>query len=110
MRDLLASDEPRAADAVDLFVYQIAKYLGALTAALQGIDALVFTAGIGENSPEIRARVCERASWLGIELDPEANDRGGPRISTEISPVSAWVIPTNEERMIAIHTARTLKE
>ncbi len=110
MRDLLASDVPRAAEAVDLFVYQIAKYLGALTAALEGIDALVFTAGIGENAPEIRERVCRRASWLGIELDAEANARGGPRISTETSPVSAWVIPTNEERMIAIHTARTLKE
>jgi acetate kinase len=110
MRDLLASDAPRAAEAVDLFVYQIAKYLGALTAALEGIDALVFTAGIGENAPEIRERVCRRASWLGIELDAEANARGGPRISTETSPVSAWVIPTNEERMIAIHTARALKE
>ena len=109
MRDLLASNEPRAAEAVDLFVYHIAKHLGALTAALEGIDALVFTAGIGENSPEIRERVCERASWLGINFDPEANARGGPRISTEDSRVSAWVIPTDEERMIAIHTARVLK-
>jgi acetate kinase len=109
MRDLLASNEPRAAEAVDLFVYHIAKHLGALTAALEGIDALVFTAGIGENSPEIRKRVCQRADWLGIDFDPEANERGGPRISTEDSRVSAWVIPTDEERMIAIHTARVLK-
>jgi acetate kinase len=108
MRDLLASDDPRAAEAIELFVYHIAKQLGALAAALEGLDVLVFTAGIGEHAPEIRERVCWRAEWLGVCLDPVANDRGGPRISAEDSPVSAWVIPTDEERMIAIHTARML--
>jgi len=75
-----------------------------LAAALQGLDAFVFTAGIGENSPDIRARVCARAEWLGVQLDPAANRAGGPRISTPGSRVSAWVIPTDEERMIAEHT------
>ena len=110
MRDLLASDDPRAAEAIELFVYHIAKQAAALAAALEGIDALVFTAGIGEHAPEIRERVCRRAAWLGIELDPDANRQGGPRISTDKSPVSAWVIPTNEERMIAIHTHGVLEE
>jgi acetate kinase len=110
MRDLLASDDPRAAEAIELFVYHIAKQAAALAAALEGLDALVFTAGIGEHAPEIRERVCRRAAWLGIELDPEANRRGGPRISTERSHVGAWVIPTNEERMIAIHTLRVLEQ
>jgi acetate kinase len=89
---------------VELFVYQIVKQLGALAAALQGIDALVFTAGIGEHAAPIRERVCRKAEWLGIRLDPAANEAHGPRISTRDSLVSAWVIPTNEERMIAIHT------
>lgn len=108
MRQLLASDDPHAAEAVELFVYHIVKHLGALAAVMGGLDALVFTAGIGEHAPEIRARVCRRAEWLGIRLDPNANDTGGPRISTGDSAVSAWVIPTDEERMIALHTARVL--
>lgn len=108
MRDLLASNDPRAAEAIDLFVYHIAKHLGALVAALDGLDALVFTAGIGENAPEIRERVCRRSAWLGIELDPEINLQGGLRITTDRSAVSAWVLPTDEERMIAIHTLSTL--
>lgn len=108
MRDLLASDDSKAAEAVDLFVYHIAKNLGALAAVLEGIDALVFTAGIGEHAAEIRERVCRRAEWLGIHLDPAANNAGGARITTPESPVSAWVIPTDEERMIAIHTTRLL--
>lgn len=110
MRDLLASEDPRAAEAIELFVYHIAKQTAALAAALEGIDTLVFTAGIGEHAPEIRERVCRRAAWLGIEFDAEANRRGGPRISTENSPVGAWVIPTDEERMIAIHAHRVLAE
>jgi acetate kinase len=110
MRDLLASDDSRAAEAIDLFVYHIAKQLGALAAALEGLDAIVFTAGVGENAAEIRARVCRKAAWLGVHLDSAANARGGPRISTENSGVSAWVIPTDEERMIALHTARVLAE
>jgi acetate kinase len=109
MRDLLASDDPRAEEAIQLFVYHISKHLGALAAVLGGLDALVFTAGIGEHAPEIRDRVCRNAEWLGVRLDPEANMQGNPRITTADSPVSAWVIPTDEERMIAIHTLRLLK-
>jgi acetate kinase len=108
MRDLLASTEPGAQLAVDYFVYQAAKQIGALAAVLGGVDALVFTAGIGENSAEIRHRICEASAWLGIELDPHANLRRGPRISRERSRVSAWVIPTNEELVIAQHTGRLL--
>jgi acetate kinase len=107
MRDLLANDDPRAREAIELFTYHIAKQLGALAAVLEGLDAIVFTAGIGEKSPEIRKLVCQSAQWLGVRLDEEANVRGGPRISTADSSVSAWVIPTDEERMIAIHTQRT---
>ncbi len=110
MRDLITSDDPRAAEAVDLFVYHIAKQTAALSAALQGIDALVFTAGIGENSVPVRERVCNHLEWLGIRLDAQANAARGPRISTPDSPVSTWVIPTDEERMIAIHTAQTLDQ
>lgn len=109
MRDLLASDDPRAEEAITLFVYHIGKHLGALAGVLGGIDALVFTAGIGEHAPAIRERVCRSAEWLGVHLDPVANEAGGPRITTAESPVSAWVIPTDEERMIAIHTLRMLE-
>jgi acetate kinase len=105
MRTLLASDEPAARFAVELFTYRIGRELGSLAAALGGIDALVFTAGIGEHAPLVRERVCRLAGWLGVELDPAANGADGPRISTAASRVSAWVIPTNEELMIARHTA-----
>jgi acetate kinase len=106
MRKLLDSTDPRAALAVDLYVYRIQRELGSLAAALAGVDALVFTAGIGENSAAIRERVCRDAAWLGVTLDASANRTGGPRISATGSPVSAWVIPTNEELMIARHTQR----
>jgi acetate kinase len=108
MRDLLSSSEPLARLAVDYFVYRAAKEIGALAAVLGGIDALVFTAGIGENSPEIRSRICAASAWLGIDLDPEANQERRSRISRTGSAVSAWVIPTNEELVIARHTARLL--
>ncbi len=108
MRDLLASSEPAAQLALDYFVYRAAKEIGALTAVLRGIDGLVFTAGIGENSSEIRRRICEACAWLGIELDDEANAAKGPRITTAKSKVSAWVIPTNEELMIARQTGLLL--
>lgn len=109
MRELLSSADPRAAEALDLFVYRIERELGSLAAALGGLDALVFTAGIGENAASIRARVCRAAGWLGLELDEEANAKGGPRISCPESRVSAWVVPTNEEMMIALHTRRLLE-
>jgi acetate kinase len=108
MRDLLASDKSEARLAIDYFVYRAAKEIGALAAVLGGIDGLVFTAGIGENSPEIRRRISESCSWLGVDLDVEANAGGGPRISPPNSKVSAWVIPTNEELMIARHTGSLL--
>jgi acetate kinase len=108
MRTLLASADPRAAEAIELFVYRIGRELGSLTAALGGLDALVFTGGIGENAAAIRARVCRDAAWLGLELDQEANERGGPRLSRPDSRVAAWVVPTNEELMIAQHTRRLL--
>jgi len=104
MRDLLNSDSPDAARAIDLFVYRIGRELGSLAAALGGLDALVFTAGIGEHAAPIRARVCEAARWLGIDLDEAANHHGGRRISADHSTVSVWVIPTDEEQMIARHT------
>jgi acetate kinase len=109
MRVLLASKDPRAAEAVELFVYRIGRELGSLAAALGGIDALVFTGGIGENSSPIRARVCRAAAWLGLELDEVANSAGVPRISQPDSRVAAWVVPTNEELMIARHTWRLLQ-
>lgn len=108
MRELLASSDAAAAEAVDLFVYRIHREIGSLAAALSGLDALVFTGGIGENAASIRRRVCRDASWLGIDLDEEANAGGGPLISRPGSRVSAWVIPTDEEAMIALHTRRVL--
>jgi acetate kinase len=104
MRELLESGEPRAKFAIDLFVYRIGRELGSLTAALGGLDAIVFTAGIGERALVVREAICRLASWLGVELDPAANAVQGPRISTASSCVAAWVIPTNEEMMIARHT------
>jgi acetate kinase len=108
MRVLLASREPRAALAIDLFVYRIGRELGALAATLGGLDAIVFTAGIGEHAAPIRERVCRNAAWLGVELDAQANATHGPRISTAGSRTAAWVIPTNEELMIARHTRARL--
>jgi len=104
MKALLASDDPNAAEAVSLFVYRIGRELGSLVAALGGFDALVFTAGIGEHAGEIRRRVCKDASWLGLQLDEARNAAGGPRITTANSSTSAWVIPTDENLMIAWHT------
>ena len=106
MRTLLKSTQPSAQFAVDLFVYRMGRELGSLAAAVGGLDALVFTGGIGEHAGLIRERVCRDARWLGVELDDTANNGGGPRISTEASPVSVWAIPANEELMIARHTWR----
>jgi acetate kinase len=103
MRDLLTSGEPGARLAIDYFVYRAAKEIGALAAVLGGLDALVFTAGIGENLRKF-ARICQASAWLGVDLDREANAKNRPQISTSRSAVSAWVVPTNEELMIARHT------
>jgi len=108
MPTLLQSQEPSAALAVDYFVYRVVQEVGALAASLGGIDALVFTAGIGENSALIRRRVCEGCAWLGLQLDEKANNAQASCISRSGSPVSAWRIPTNEELMIARHMARVL--
>lgn len=109
MRRLLASDDPRAAEAIELFAYRINRELGSLAAALGGLDALVFTGGIGEHAAPVRERVCELAGWLGVRLDADANRAYGPRISAADSAVSVWVIPTDEELMIARHTRRLLE-
>lgn len=101
MRTLLASSDPHAKEAIDLFVYRICRELGSLAAALGGLDVLVFTAGIGEHAAEIRRLVCEKAAWLGIEIDRAANARGGPEITKAGGRASAWVIPTDEDLVIA---------
>jgi acetate kinase len=108
MRALLASADPRAKLAIDVYLYRIRRELGSLAGALGGLDAVVFTAGIGENAPAIRERVCRDGAWLGIDLDAAANRAGGPRISTPGSRVSVWVVPTDEELMIGRHTRRLL--
>jgi len=109
MRALLGSPEPRAKLAIDLYCYRIRRELGSLAAALGGVDALVFTAGVGENSAAIRARVLDDAAWLGIERDAAANEAGGPLLTTASSRVAAFAVPTNEELMIAIHTRDAIR-
>lgn len=109
MRTLLSSEDSHAKEAVELFTYRIGRELGSLVAALEGIDGIVFTGGIGENAAYIREEVCLAAKWLGLELDKEANRTGGPKISKKGSKVSAWVIPTNEEFVIASHTKRLIQ-
>ena len=108
MRTLLESDAPAARQAIDLFIYRIGREIGSLAAALGGLDRIVFTGGIGENAPEIRKRVSLMAAWLGVDLDEEANLRGDARISTAESATSLWIVPTDENLMIAQHTRRAL--
>lgn len=108
MRDLLASDSPAAAEAVELFCFRIARETGALTASMGGIDAFVFTAGIGEKSAEVRARVVERLGWLGARIDPDANAANAILISTSDSRIPVYAIPTDEEGMIARHCRSVL--
>ena len=105
MRTLRASTEPAAAEAIALFVYRIVREIGALAAALGGVDGLVLTGGIGEHDAASRAEIAAGCRWLGLELDEARNASGAGRISTESSRVPAWVIPTDEEGMIARHTA-----
>jgi acetate kinase len=103
-RDLLASPEPRARFAIEVFVHRVARGIGSLAAALGGLDGIVFTAGVGENAAPIRAAVCEACGWLGVELDPEGNAAHGPRITRPGGRVAAYVIPTDENLVIARHT------
>ena len=108
MRTLRASTEPAAREAIDLFVYRIVREVGSLAAALGGVDGIVFTAGIGENDAATRAEIVEGCRWLGVTLDPERNRAGEGRISADGSAVSAWIVPTDEERMIAQYTRAAL--
>jgi acetate kinase len=108
MRTLLASDAPEAKEAVDLFCYRIARELGSLAAAAGGLDALVFTGGIGEHAAPVRAQVAALSAWLGVAIDATANAAHARRIDTPASRVAVAVVPTNEERMIARYTAQTL--
>lgn len=110
MRALLTSKDPRAKEAIDLFVYNIVREIGALTSTLGGLEGIIFTAGIGENAPEIRAGVCERLGWLGVVLDEKANAHNAGIISTTQSRVAVHVIPANEEVMIAHHTLNTIRQ
>jgi acetate kinase len=110
MRTLLDSPEPRAKLAIDLYCYRIRRELGSLAAALGGVDALVFTAGVGENSAAIRARVLADAAWLGVEVDAAANGAGGPLLTTSASRVAAYAVPTNEELMIARHAHAVIRD
>ena len=110
MRKLSASADPRARQAIDLFAYRAGREIGSLAAALEGLDAIVFTAGIGEHSASVRAAICRTASWLGLSVDEAANEAGASRISRPDSRVSAWVVPTNEELMIARHARRLLAD
>ena len=108
MRTLVASDKPEAKEAIELFCYRIVRELGSLAAAAGGLDAIVFTGGIGEHNPGLRSNICKQASWQGISLNEEANKSGEHRISAADSAVDVFVIPTNEEWMIARHTQALL--
>ena len=109
MRTLRASKAPEAREAIALFIHRIIREIGSLTAAMGGLDAIVFTAGIGENDPDTRAEVMAGCAWLGLSVDDARNKSGATRISADGSRVSAWVIPTDEERMIARHTVEILR-
>ena len=108
MRELLDSSDARAEQAINLYVYRIGREIGSLAAALGGLDALVFTAGIGEHAAPVRERIGRAAAWLGVDIDPAVNATHGPRVSAINSRVPAWVIPTDEELMIATHTLALL--
>ncbi|MBN9262591.1 MAG: acetate kinase, partial [Hyphomicrobium sp.] len=109
-RELLASTDPRAKMALDYFTYRISLFAGMLAAAMRGLDGFVFTAGIGEHAPSIREAVIRQMDWLGVELDPDANEQSALRISTRDSKVGCYVIPTDEELMIARHTWRVVTQ
>jgi len=109
MRVLRASPDPRAREAIDLFVYRAVREIGSLAAALGGLDALVFTAGIGENDAATRREIAAACAWLGVRIDEAANAAGGPRLSPPGAAVSTWAVETDEERMIALHTVAALR-
>jgi acetate kinase len=109
VRDLLASEDPRARLALDHFAHRTAMAFGALAAAMGGVDGVVFTAGVGERAAPVRADLCRRLAWLGVELDPGRNGRHGPLITSDASRVPAYVVPTDEELMIARHTLAVLR-
>ncbi|MBM3628534.1 MAG: acetate/propionate family kinase [Alphaproteobacteria bacterium] len=109
MRVLRASPDPRAREAIDLFVYRAVREIGSLAAALGGLDALVFTAGIGENDAATRREIAAACAWLGVRIDEAANAAGGPRLSPPGAAVSAWAVETDEEQMIALHTVAALR-
>jgi acetate kinase len=110
MRELSASDNPRARAAIDYFVYRASREIASLTGALGGLDSLVFTGGIGANSAAIRRDICAACDWLGVEIDNEANDKSEETISGHNAAVEVWVIPTNEEAQIADHVLRVLRQ
>jgi acetate kinase len=109
MRALEASAEPAAAEAIGHFAEQVVQHMGSLAAALRGVDAIVFTGGIGENAAPLRERILEDCEWLGVNVDAAANSGGATRLTTAESPVSAWVLRTDEEAVIARHTANVLR-
>lgn len=108
MRELLLSREPAAREALDLYVHRVARETAALGSSLGGLDGLVFTGGVGENAPWIRAQICARLGWLGVRLDAAANERGAGRLNAADSAVTVWMIPTDEESVIARQTAALL--
>ncbi len=108
MRTLLASNDPNAQEAIDLFVYQLVKHLGSLIAVLGGLDALVFTGGIGENAPTIRQQVCESFAWLNLKIDTRANEQNAQKISTNESPITVWNLPADEEQLIVTQVCQVL--
>lgn len=110
VRELLESDAPEAEEALSLYAYRIAREIGSLAAALGGLDQLIFTAGVGENAAYVRQQVVRQCAWLGIALDSDANDRNAHRISPADSPVGAWVIPTDEARMMAWYCAQFMHQ
>jgi acetate kinase len=110
MHTLLDSDDPQAKEAVNLFVYRVGREIGSLAAAQGGLDALIFTGGIGENSAEIRAKICQWTEWLGLELDVSANEAGAPCISMPNSKLTGWVVNSDENRMIAQHTLQQISD
>jgi acetate kinase len=110
MRTLLGSDNPAAAEAIDLFTFRVAQQVAAMASTLGGLECVVFTGGIGEHSAPIRQKICDRLGWLGVRIDASANDRTGARISAEQGAVDVLVIPTSEEMTIARHCAAKLAE